>query len=142
MVEDVRGMDVCKKDACETHKAHLSDSLRNEYANYGFHIWKTDGQRFLEKSFLDEYSKTGVAPVLEDARPSIELWLNCTLSNNTFSLGWGWETRSEFAKPFLEEMVAVYSKLNIGQDGAPLSYIALIKAIICAIEESEFISRI
>ena len=123
------------------HNAVLSDALGQEYANYGFCTWKQDGQRFLEASFLSEYTETGVAPVLEDGRPNIKLWLNCTLSHDTFFSGWGWEIRSELAKPFLEEMLSVFSKLNIGHDGTP-SCVHLIRAIICGIDESEFISRI
>ena len=123
------------------HNAVLSDDLGQEYANYGFCTWKQDGQRFLETPFLSEYTKTGIAPVLKDGRPNIELWLNCTLSHDTFFSGWGWETRSELAKPFLKEMLSVFLKLNIGHDGTP-NCVHLIRAIICAIDESEFMSRI
>ena len=131
-----------QSESMETgYNAVLSDELGQEYANYGFYTWKQDGQRFLGASFLSEYTKTGIAPVLKDGRPNIELWLNCTLSHDTFFSDWGWETRSELAKPFLEEMLSVFSKLNIGHDDTP-SCVHLIRAIVCAIDESEFMSKI
>lgn len=126
-------------DSDERKTATLSydfgNKLLNEYANCGFSIWEADGQRFLDQSFLDTYAEREVAPVLEDGRPNIGLWLDYTCSSNTFFVGWNWETRSKLAKPFLEHMLGVYSKLGVGTDGVP-SHIDLIRAILSGIEES------
>lgn len=113
----------------------FANDLLNEYANHGFSIWEADGKRFLDQSFLDEYVKTGIAPILDDGRPTIGLWLNYTCSSNTFFVGWNWETRSALAKPLLEHMLDIYSDLEIGTDSIP-SYLDLIKAILTGIEES------
>jgi hypothetical protein len=112
----------------------FGNTLFKEYANCGFCIWEKDGLRFLSQSFLDTYRTTGVAPILEDGRPNIRLWLDCTLYGNFFA-GWG-TNRFEFAEPFLRNMLLTYSTLGIGKDGGKFDNLSRIERILEGLVES------
>jgi hypothetical protein len=87
------------------------DAARREYAHdYNFSKWKSDGDRFLTQAFIDEYIKIGKAPLLNDGRPEFIEWLYGTSSNSIFFVGWDWETRYNYAKPFIKNMLDIYLK--------------------------------
>lgn len=84
------------------------DPVYTKYSNYGHQAWKNDGERFIKEDFIDEYVKTGAAPILNDGKPEFEKWLACTSASGAFIVGWDWGTRVRFAKAFLESMLYLF----------------------------------
>jgi hypothetical protein len=89
------------------------DKFLTEYANRS-DIWKADGERFLTQQFVNEYVKTGIAPLLADGRPELTEWFDYTINNGAFTIYWG--SANALVGGFIQNMLEIYSKYGIVPD--------------------------
>jgi hypothetical protein len=110
MVEDAMGMDKDDMkiiDGVPLWRAEKGDFYQR-YASLGYEIWRSDGERFIAKSFIDEYCEMGNIPSLNDGKPELSDWLKETINTYVFSVEWSSGRTS--ALEFLENMLLKYSK--------------------------------
>jgi hypothetical protein len=96
----VSGMDIEGVSASYTGGGSVYQQYANDYV-----VWRSDGARFIVDSFIDEYTKNGSVPELNDGRPELHVWLYLTSNSNVFEMEWG-GTRPdglEFLKCILNE---------------------------------------
>jgi hypothetical protein len=109
-------------------------NAQNEYgADSYFDRWKTDGERFLTQDFITKCVNGKSIPLLNDGRPEFIEWLYGTNQNSVFFAKWGWETRYEFAKPFIQLLLETYLK----HEQLFESYIPCIKTMLEVLDSTE-----
>lgn len=86
----------------ENHVPSYTAALGLQQYIDDYNLWKSDGERFMAPSFIQEWVNTGVIPVLGDERPEFYAWLLLTSANNVFEMEWG--GRRPDALEFLRQM--------------------------------------
>lgn len=94
-------------------------------------IWKSDGERFLTESFINQYKEKQSVPLLNDGRPEFSEWLyHYTIGSDLFTSGWAYT----IFRPFFHNMYVLYK-----QNDMPLECVNKVgKALIYLMDEDEY----